>query len=437
MPAPKLTRRLFWAAEVLLLAGTVAAARMALAPRRMASARARRAAARARARRRAGSRVETSGGILSASLGRDRAGDGPARPGPGGRMRRRGDRLHSALAAPCRLAVWLNNLTAFAVPAFAGGLVVRALAGRRRTAHTASTLAQSIIFGLIVLRRVPRVPRRSTSSCSRSTCASRKVGRSRARCANCSSRCSPASSRSACSRRSSRVAYRASACRCCSPRSPVLLIFRHLTVALLRSEDRAEQLRSALQPARRRCSWACCERSCRALGMRDQTTGRHAAAVARYAKALAIELGCDEDEQDSHPHRRAAPRHRQVHVARPRPARRGHRRRGPGDRQDATPRRARCSSGALDGYGPVADAILYHHERVDGGGYPAGLIGKEIPLGSRILAICSHLRHDDRAATSYRSPMTPRGSDGRAAPSPPERPARRRAGRELHRAARA
>ena len=38
--------------------------------------------------------------------------------------------------------------------------------------------------------------------------------------------------------------------------------------------------------------------------------------------------------------------------------------------------------GALDGYGAVADAILYHHERMDGRGYPAGLIGQEIPLGS-------------------------------------------------------
>ncbi len=45
--------------------------------------------------------------------------------------------------------------------------------------------------------------------------------------------------------------------------------------------------------------------------------------------------------------------------------------------------------GKLDGYGPVADAILYHHERIDGGGYPAGLIGSEIPLASRIIAISS------------------------------------------------
>ena len=62
--------------------------------------------------------------------------------------------------------------------------------------------------------------------------------------------------------------------------------------------------------------------------------------------------------------------------------------------------------GRLDGYGPVADAILYHHEHVDGSGYPAGLIGNEIPLASRIVAICS--TYDTLTARdSYRSPMTP------------------------------
>lgn len=34
-----------------------------------------------------------------------------------------------------------------------------------------------------------------------------------------------------------------------------------------------------------------------------------------------------------------------------------------------------------------ADIILHHHERYDGGGYPAGLKGEDIPLGSRIIAL--------------------------------------------------
>jgi putative nucleotidyltransferase with HDIG domain len=36
----------------------------------------------------------------------------------------------------------------------------------------------------------------------------------------------------------------------------------------------------------------------------------------------------------------------------------------------------------------VGRAILHHHERLDGGGYPQGLVGDEIPLLSRVLAVC-------------------------------------------------
>lgn len=35
----------------------------------------------------------------------------------------------------------------------------------------------------------------------------------------------------------------------------------------------------------------------------------------------------------------------------------------------------------------VSNIILYHHERVDGAGYPMGLKGEEIPIGARILAV--------------------------------------------------
>jgi len=36
----------------------------------------------------------------------------------------------------------------------------------------------------------------------------------------------------------------------------------------------------------------------------------------------------------------------------------------------------------------IMPIILHHHERMDGGGYPNGLVGNAIPLGARILAVC-------------------------------------------------
>ena len=37
---------------------------------------------------------------------------------------------------------------------------------------------------------------------------------------------------------------------------------------------------------------------------------------------------------------------------------------------------------------PVAKLVRSSHERWDGGGYPDGLSGEEIPLGARIIAVC-------------------------------------------------
>lgn len=37
----------------------------------------------------------------------------------------------------------------------------------------------------------------------------------------------------------------------------------------------------------------------------------------------------------------------------------------------------------------TAELILRHHEHWDGGGYPDGLAGEEIPLGSSVIAVCA------------------------------------------------
>lgn len=54
---------------------------------------------------------------------------------------------------------------------------------------------------------------------------------------------------------------------------------------------------------------------------------------------------------------------------------------------------------------PVLDAVLYHHERMNGTGYPEGLIGDEISLEARILAVADSydaMTHD----RPHRRPLT-------------------------------
>jgi HD-GYP domain-containing protein (c-di-GMP phosphodiesterase class II) len=41
----------------------------------------------------------------------------------------------------------------------------------------------------------------------------------------------------------------------------------------------------------------------------------------------------------------------------------------------------------VEDYREIAMIVRHHHERVDGAGYPDGIVGNEIPLISRILAV--------------------------------------------------
>ena len=61
--------------------------------------------------------------------------------------------------------------------------------------------------------------------------------------------------------------------------------------------------------------------------------------------------------------------------------------------------------GRIEGYGPVAEIIHAHHERIDGRGYPNGLAGDQIPLGSRIISVAD--TYDVMTSRdSYRRPVS-------------------------------
>lgn len=298
-------------------------------------------------------------------------------------------------------AQWLNNLSTFAVVAFVGALIVRALAGDIHNVQS-HHLSQSVTFGLIVLL-----------VCFISVAlnfflfaldVSVEGGRSIARELLEVRPLLVGELAAGALATILAVAYRSVGLSMLVGSIGVLVILQRLTVALLRSERRAEHLRKRSTQLVR-LQLGVVRTLVKTLGKRDKTSERHAAAVAAYAKALAIELGCDEKERDVV--RTAGLLHEVGKFVWP-------------DRvlhaevvkeQDLAivrshPQEGAILVGALDGYAEASDAILYHHERIDGGGYPAGLIGKEIPLPSRILAICS-IYDTITVRESYRSPMTP------------------------------
>jgi putative nucleotidyltransferase with HDIG domain len=123
------------------------------------------------------------------------------------------------------------------------------------------------------------------------------------------------------------------------------------------------------------------------LDARDRYTAGHSAAVAIYARDTAIRMGLTEEDIEK------------IHLA------------GlvhdigkiglsagllekPGaltlDERREMQRHSEIGERILnkvDGYAEIASIVRHHHERVDGGGYPDGLIDEQIPPLSRIIAV--------------------------------------------------
>jgi putative nucleotidyltransferase with HDIG domain len=182
-----------------------------------------------------------------------------------------------------------------------------------------------------------------------------------------------------------------------------LFAFQYLTRALLKSEERAEQL-SVKTTQLASLQVGVLAALVQTLSLRDKMTARHSAAVARYARAIAAAIGCSDEEQEL------------VHTA--------------GLLHDIGkfifPDRILFASarlteedweivkkhpaqgarvvGRVSGYGPVAEIIRSHHERMDGKGYPDQLPGPEVPLLSRMISVAD--TYDVMTARdSYRKPV--------------------------------
>ena len=152
-------------------------------------------------------------------------------------------------------------------------------------------------------------------------------------------------------------------------------------------------------------SWGVLAGLMRSLDIRDQRAARHAAAVARFSKDIARTVGMsDADCELAHT---AGLLHDIGHFAlSDRVAERG---RTLTD-EDWTAIQRHPELGAdmlrdLGVYGPVAEIVLAHHERIDGRGYPAGLSGEEIPELAKIISV-AEVYDTLTAADTYRTRMS-------------------------------
>ena len=183
----------------------------------------------------------------------------------------------------------------------------------------------------------------------------------------------------------------------------VLFTFQYLLSELLISQQRAEALE---ERGRQLASLQLGTISAlmHTLDLRDRMTARHCAAVARYAREIARELGLPADQQEL------------VHTA------------GllhdigkfvfpdhilkadvPLTERDWQIIRMHPYQGArivsqVEGYGPISEIVLAHHERWDGKGYPRRLAGEDIPLLSRIISV-SDTYDVMTARDTYRDPV--------------------------------
>jgi putative nucleotidyltransferase with HDIG domain len=152
-------------------------------------------------------------------------------------------------------------------------------------------------------------------------------------------------------------------------------------------------------------SWGVLSGLVRTLDERDSRAARHCAAVAAFSRDLAEQLGMSKREQEL-AHTAGLLHDIGKFALSDRVMERG------GKLLDSDWRgiRRHPDIGAellrdIGVYGPVAEIVRAHHERIDGRGYPRGLRGNEIPPIARVVAV-AEVYDTLTAPDTYRTPMT-------------------------------
>ena len=184
----------------------------------------------------------------------------------------------------------------------------------------------------------------------------------------------------------------------------LLLAFQHLLAALLTSEDRAEDLQRRTEQLAS-LQVGLLSAMLRTLDLRDRMTARHSAAVARYAREISMALGLSEAEQElAHT---SGLLHDIGKFVFPDSILKGNARLSDEEYEIVKmhPFHGAQVLAQIEGYGPVANIVLAHHERIDGTGYPNGMPGDQIPVIARIISVAD--TYDVMTSRdSYRKPVT-------------------------------
>jgi putative nucleotidyltransferase with HDIG domain len=184
------------------------------------------------------------------------------------------------------------------------------------------------------------------------------------------------------------------------------LVFQYLLRTALNSMERKEQLEGRTRELAS-LQVGLLGTVLQTLSLRDKMTARHSAAVARYSREIARELGLSEREQDVV--HTAALLHDIGKFIFPDSILFADSKLSRADLEIVRrhPEQGARLVARMEGYGPVAEIILAHHERIDGNGYPNGLVGEQIPLAARIISVAD--TYDVMTSRdSYREPVSAR-----------------------------